>query len=150
MGSKFEYLEQVFSPEELSALIGLRPKRSYRSWQITNAAQACVLSIGCSWGKGQLTSVRLGEGVRYLAIPFLLEKEQSTLVVGLRFSREWEFERYLFADFHWLKGTQFPNFGMRDREWAWLAYARVALSEKCQIKPVFSGKAKTSYHFLEL
>jgi len=146
---RIETLEEVFSGDELEALVALRPRKSWRSWWINEASQACILSIGASWGHGRLTSVRVGNGPRYLAFPFWVEQKKASLVVGLRYTEDWNFDRFLFADFHWFRHTQFPNFATSDREWAWIAYARVALHEGNQTKPIFGGKVKTAYKFLE-
>jgi hypothetical protein len=145
-----ETLEDAFTGKEMETLASLRPKQSFRSFQISCAAQAAILAIGASWGMNKLVSVRIGNGPRYLAIPFHLKQFDTNLVVALRFSANWDFDRWLFGDFGWFRSTRFPMWTTKDREWAWLAYARVALSPTNQTKPVFDGKASTSLTFLEL
>jgi hypothetical protein len=143
-------LEDLIGTSDFEVLRSLKPAKSFRSYQITNAAQACLLSIGASWGVGKLTSIRLGTGSRYLAIPIWLPSEGVGLIARLHFDERWNFKSLSVTDFKWICGTSLPNFGLKDKEWAWVEYAKVALSERNQINPIFKGKATTSYYFLKL
>jgi len=145
-----EKLEKLVNANDIEVLRELKPAKSYRSYQITNEAQACLLSVGASWGAGKLTSIRLGTGSRYLAIPLWLPSEEAGLIARLHFDERWNFRSLSITDFKWLWGTSMPNFGLKDKEWAWLEYSKVALSEGNQINPIFGGRATTSYYFLKL
>jgi len=134
----------------LEALSKLRPVKSFRSYQITNEAQASYLSIGASWGAGKLISIRIGTGSRLLAVPFRFPDKGVSLIGSLRFDEDWNLARVTIAGMKWLQGASLPNFGLRDKEWAWVEYAKVALAESNQINPIFDGKVTTSFYFLKL